>query len=135
MPPVFVFATDHTRSAAARHRGGISDGLVRRVADDADAHHPRHSYQQNSLHTEPGELAADGNNVIHHGLRNVVAKFPIGPLAGPGATAAAVLADPDADSAQLCEPHTSDQSLAAAEEVDLDARIAAPAMPHPTQFR
>ena len=47
--------------------------------------------------------------------------FPIGPLAGPGATAADVLTDPDADSAQLCEPHTSDQSLAAAKEVDLDA--------------
>src|ERR1700674_828439 len=104
MPPVFVFATDHTRSAAARHRGGISDGLVRRVADDADAHHPRHSYQQNSLLTEPRELAPDGNNFIHHALRNVVAVFPAGLFAGLGATAAAILADPDADAAWLCEP-------------------------------
>jgi hypothetical protein len=42
----------------------VSDGLVRRVADDADAHRPRHSYKQDSFHTEPGEFNGGNNRAL-----------------------------------------------------------------------
>ena len=46
---------------------------------------------------------------------------PLGLVAGTHGPAATVLADPAADAARLCGPYASDQSMVAAEEVDLDA--------------
>jgi hypothetical protein len=66
-------------------------------------------------------LAADRDNIIHHGLWNVVAIFPAGLFAGTRTLAGTVLADPAADVAQLRNPDANYQSLVAAEEVDLAA--------------
>ena len=55
----------------------ISDRLVRGVVDDADAHHPRHSYKQDSLPAESSELGADSHNGINHGFWRVAAVFPL----------------------------------------------------------
>ena len=41
--------------AGATHRS-VPDRLVRRVAADADADHPRHPHQQDPVPPEPGEL-------------------------------------------------------------------------------
>ena len=65
-------------------------------------------------------MAANSYNAIHHDLRILVAVLPVGPFAGPDPFAADVLADPHADTAGLCEPYASDQSLVAREELDLD---------------
>ena len=73
-----------------------------------------------------GELATDGHYVIRHGIWNVAAVFAVSHFSGARATAADVLADTDADTSRLCEPYPNDQSLVASEEVDLNARIAAP---------
>ena len=51
----------------------------------------------------------------------VAAVFPTGPVAGPHAPAADVLADPYGDTAWLCGAYANDQNLAAAEEIDLNA--------------
>ena len=89
-------------------RIAFSDRVVRRVSDDADAGHPRHSHKQDSLHTEPGQLAADGDNDIDYGVRNVAAVFPFSFRAGAHSPAGVVLAVPDADTAGLYEPYASD---------------------------
>ena len=39
--------------------GPVPDGLVRRVAADADADHPHHPHQPHPVPAKPGELAAD----------------------------------------------------------------------------
>ena len=49
---------------------------------------------------EPGELAVDGHDVIHHGVRGVAAVFPPGLRAGLAHLPRIVLADPDADAAR-----------------------------------
>src|SRR5271165_6205882 len=104
-------------------RVAVSDRLVRRIADDADAHHSCDSHQQNSFSAEPGELAADGYNVIHHGVRDVAAELSSRPGTGTHAPSAAVLADPVADTAGLCGPYANDKGLAAEEAMDLDAAL------------
>ncbi len=73
---------------------------------------------------EPGQLAADGHLVVHHGLRRVASVFPAGSGAGALALAGAVLADPDGDTARLHGSHADDQSVAAAETLDLIAHRA-----------
>jgi hypothetical protein len=65
-------------------------------------------------------LATDNYNAIYHGLRTVVTVLSVGPFARPDSLATNVLADPHADTAGVCEPYASDQSLAATEELDLD---------------
>ena len=97
----------------------ISDGLVRRIANDPNAHHSRHSNQSDSLHTEPGEFAADDYDVIHHGPRGMVAVFSPRLFAGACAPAGVVLADPDGDPALLCWAYPTDQGLVTSKEVDL----------------
>jgi hypothetical protein len=62
--------------------------------------------------------------MIHHGLWNVAAVFATRLFSRPYAPAAVVLADLDADAACLCEPYSSDQSLVAAKEVDLNSTLA-----------
>jgi P-type Mg2+ transporter len=84
---IFGYTTFFRHALAFRLLGSvtrliISDRLVRRVADDADAHHPRDSDQQDSVHPEPGQLAVDGDDVMHHRCRNVVAVFPLAPSLG-----------------------------------------------------
>jgi len=74
-------------------RISISDWLVRRVIDDADAHHSRHSYKQDSVHTEPGESGSDGHNTTNHGFWDVVAIFPLGLCPGLHAPATDVQAN------------------------------------------
>src|SRR5258708_887277 len=54
-----------------------------------------------------------------HGVRYVAALFSCGLVAGLHRAAKDVLADPVADAAGLLGPHARDQSLAAAEEMDL----------------
>ena len=49
----------------------VPDRLVRRVAADADADHPHHPHQPDSVPPEPGELAADGHHGGDHGRRHV----------------------------------------------------------------
>lgn len=50
----------------------------------------------------------------------MVATFSVGSFAGPDLPAADVLADPHGDTTGICEPYAGDQSLVAAEELDLD---------------
>ena len=42
-------------------REAVPDRLVRGVVDDADPHHPRHPDEQDSVHSEQGQLAAGGD--------------------------------------------------------------------------
>ena len=101
-------------------RVGLSDWLVCRVADDADAHHSRHSHKQDPVYSKSGKSCADAHDAMHHGVRDVASVFSNGTLAGLHATALDVLADPDADAARLREPHANDKSLAASETLDLE---------------
>src|ERR1035441_10423698 len=101
----------------------ISDRLVRRVIDDADAHHPRHSDKQDSLPTEPSQFGADGHNIINHGLWDLAPVFPNGLCAGLHSPAADVLANPGAHAARLHGPYADHQGVAAAEALDLDRRF------------
>src|ERR1035437_10135742 len=103
----------------------FSNRLVCRIADDADADHPRHSHQQDSLFPEPGKLGADRHNFIHHGLWDVAALFPRGLGAGLHASPANVLANPDAHAARLYGPDANYQSLAAEEAVDITRHLSA----------
>ena len=104
-------------------RAALSDGLVRRVADDADADHPRHSHQQNSVSAEPRKLVADADDGSHYGLRSVASLLPAGLFAGPRPPAGALLAPPAADAACLRGPYADREGLAAVEEVDLSRRL------------
>ena len=49
----------------------LPDRLVRRIAADPDAHHPHHSHQPHPVPAELGQLAADGDDRGHHGVRRV----------------------------------------------------------------
>ena len=104
-------------------RAAVSDGLVRRVADDADADHPRHSHQQDSVPAEPRKLVADADDGGHYGLRSVASLLAAGLFAGPRPPAGALLADPAADAACLRGPYADREGLAAVEEVDLSQRL------------
>ena len=59
----------HLRRRAVPHR------LVCRIADDADAHHPRHPHQPDSVHPIARELAAHHDHAAHHGHRRLSARF------------------------------------------------------------
>jgi hypothetical protein len=79
------------------------------------------------LPAESRALAVDVHNIVHHGLRNVVAVFATGPFfIRPHTSTADVLANPDADAAGLCE-HANDQSLVSAKQMDLKFNSAAKA--------
>ena len=67
-----LLGREHARGAQAQ-RVAVPDRLVRRIAADADAHHPRHPHQPHSVPPEPGQLAADGHHGDHHGGRRVAA--------------------------------------------------------------
>lgn len=58
---------------------------------------------------------------MHHGVRDLAAIFPIGLIAGLHETTFDVLANSGADIARLHGPYANDQSVAAAEEMDLKA--------------
>ena len=81
-------ADRHLRRRAVQHR------LVRRIADDADAHRPRHPHEPDSVHPVAGELAIDDDDDCHHGRRRVAAVFAAGAVSGIRAAAVAVLAVP-----------------------------------------
>ena len=74
--------------STASQRVALPDRLVRRVAADADADHPRHPHQPHPVPPEPGQLAADRHHGDHHGLGVWLPSSPIGlpgismPLAG-----------------------------------------------------
>ena len=51
----------------------VPDRLVRRVAADADADHPRHPHEPDPVPPEPGELAADRDHGRRHAPRCLVA--------------------------------------------------------------
>src|ERR1019366_6435925 len=104
-------------------RTAVPDRLVCRVAHDADAHHPRHSHQQGPFPGESREPCADGHDVMHHGVRSLASVLSRSFSAGLRSVAWALLADPGAHAARLYGPDTNDQSLAAAQEVDLAARL------------
>ena len=76
----------HLRRRAVQHR------LVRRIADDADAHRPRHPHQPDSVHPVARELATDDDDHRHHGHRRVAAVFAAGAVSGIRAAAVAILA-------------------------------------------
>ena len=61
----------------SRHQAALAlpDRLVRRIAADADADHPRHSHQPHSVPAELGQLAVDGDDRGHHGDRRLAALF------------------------------------------------------------
>ena len=63
---------DPSRGAA------FPDWLVRRIADDANADHSRHSHQENSFYRGPCQLGADGHHCRDHGHRDVAAVFAVG---------------------------------------------------------
>ncbi len=71
------------------------------------------------LYSEPSEPAANADDAMRHGVRDVAPVFAGGIVAGLHATAIDVLADPDADPAGVHGPYADYQGLAAAEEMDL----------------
>ena len=89
----------------------VPDGLVRRIAADANAHHPRHPHQPDPVPAKPGELAADGDHRDHHGDRHLVALFAHRPLARLHASAAALLAPSAADARLLRFAHPRRQDV------------------------
>src|SRR5580704_1099492 len=80
----------------------VSNRLVRRVIDDANAHYSHHSYQQDPVPAKPGELDPDHHDNIDHGLWHVAAVFTCGFRIGIHAPAAALLANSATDIACLC---------------------------------
>ena len=79
--------------------GIVSDRMVRRIAADSDAHHPRHSNQQDPVHSEPRQLAADHDFGGDNASRDVAAIFADWIVAGNGSASLRVLAAPVADPA------------------------------------
>ena len=77
---------------AAFPGGPVSHRLVRRIAHDPDADHPRHPHAADSLHPGAGQHRADHHNGDHHGHCGMAALFAPGEHAGLGAVAGAVLA-------------------------------------------
>ena len=105
---------DHTYAAALfQHR------LVRRIADDADAHHPRHPHEPDSVRPIARELATDDDHHPDHGHRRVSALFAAGRVAGLRAVAVAILADFGRDPALLRRPDASHQDVARPPKLDL----------------
>ena len=98
---------DHTYAAAlVQHR------LVCRIADDADAHRPRHPHEPDSVHPIARELATDDDDHRHHGRRRVAAVFAAGAVSGVRAVAVAVLAVPGGHADLLRRPDAGHQDLA-----------------------
>ena len=98
----------------------ISDGMVCRVTDDADAHHPRDSYQQNPVSAEASEPGINHHDVIHHGRRGMATIFSCGLIARLHAIALAILANSNSDAAGVHESHSNRESLVAEAKVDLN---------------
>ena len=82
-------AQDHTYAAAI-----LPHRLVRGIAHHADAHHPRHPHEPDSLHPVALELAAFDDDDSHHAHRRGAAIFAAGGATGIRAVAVAILAVP-----------------------------------------
>ncbi len=96
----------------------VPDRLVCRIAADADAHHPRHSHQPNSVPAKLGQLAVDCDHRSYHDGGNLAAILPSGAGFTFHRTTVAVLAPGLADVAWLCPADTGGQDLALAERLD-----------------
>ena len=103
-------------------RVALPDRLVRRVAADADADHPRHPHEPDSVPPEPGELAADRDHGRGHARRRLVAVFAHRPGVRLHPVAAALLAPPRCDAARLCPADPGGEDLALSE--GLGVRVA-----------
>jgi len=103
----------------------VSNGMVRRVADDPNSHYSCDPDQQDSIHSKPCELALDCDVDRHSHIRGLASVFS--PCAGTGTRAVAVhvLANPSADAILLHELDASIEDLAAAETLDLGTGAAA----------
>ena len=87
--------------------GIIPDRMVRRIAADSDADHPRHSNQQDPVHPEPRQLAADHDFGGDNASRDVAAVFADRAMAGHGSAALSVLALLVNDASVVCRADAS----------------------------
>ena len=97
--------------SCAGEPGAVSHRVVRGVAVHADAHHPRHPDQQDSVPAEPGELAADRGVGGDPGDRDVADRVTGGTGAGVCGAAGAVLAAARGDAARVHAAHAAGEDL------------------------
>ena len=107
------------RRAHAGTRGALSDGLVRRVPDDADAHHPRHSHEPDPVPAESRQLATHRHDDGDHGHWPLPAGLSRGVRPGFRPAAARVLADPWRHTPGLRDPDSIRESVSPPPRVDL----------------
>ncbi len=114
VPPAELAArfANYCRPGTNLRRRAVSHRLVCRIADDPDAHHPRHSHQPDSVHPIARQLATHDDHDHHHGHWRVSALFAAGDLSGLCAAAATLLAAPALDLDLLCRTDASHQDLA-----------------------
>ena len=98
-------------------RRALSNRLVCRVADNANADRPRHSHEQDPLHPGPGELAAHHDYPDDHGAGRVAAPLAACSGARVHRAPAALLADPPRDAPLLRYPHPDSEDVADPESV------------------
>src|ERR1019366_5643 len=92
----------------------------------ANAHHPRHPHQQDSICAEPIVMAGTSHQPGYHGDWSRHSILALGPLPGAFQTAAAVLAAPRDDTAVLRIADARRQDVAAAPQLDLIGAICIP---------
>ena len=102
--------------AGTRHRrascASVSDRLVSGIADDTDAHHPRHPHEQDSLLAKPGELAVDGHSAVVMAVGIWLPFSPVAECAGFRADRGKILADRRRDPALLHRANAVRQDVA-----------------------
>ena len=101
---------------------GFPDWLVRRIADYANADHPRDSHEENPFSSRPGQLAShdhDGRDYLHWHVAPVLAP---GRYFGLHAFATAVLANPFRYPALLRYPYSNRENVADAQVLAINCR-------------
>src|SRR4029453_2729852 len=82
-------------------RLALPDGMVRRIAADADAHHPRHPHERHSVPPEPREPGPHGDDGRDHAARTLAASLAAGTCARLDAPSASLLAASGTDPARV----------------------------------
>ena len=84
VPPPELAArfAERRRPGTNLRRRVVPHRLVCRIADDADAHHPRHPHQPDSVHPIARQLATHHDHAPHHGIGRLSALFAARDLLG-----------------------------------------------------
>ena len=118
LPPPELASVRRSATSAQLRGRAVPDRLVRRIAADANAHHPHHPHQPHSFLPKPGELAADGDHGDHHGGGHVAALVADRALAWVCASAPA-LAPVGVDAGVLRPAHPRGQDVVHTQKMDI----------------